>query len=34
MDDLTKKRIIKLIEKYIQNAVPEHVKSQVTSIAP
>lgn len=29
MDDFTKKRIIKIMEKYIQNAVPEHVRNQI-----
>jgi hypothetical protein len=29
MDDFTKKRIMKIMDKYTQNAVPEHVKSQI-----
>ncbi|MGE7824140.1 DUF3024 domain-containing protein [Paenibacillus sp. NPDC093718] len=29
MDDFTKKRIMKIMDQYTQNAVPEHVKSQI-----
>ena len=29
MDDFTKKRIMKIMDKYTQNAVPELVKSQI-----
>ena len=29
MDDFTKKRIIKIMDFYTQNAVPDHVKSQI-----
>jgi len=29
MDDFTKKRIMKIMDKYTQNAVPEHVKIQI-----
>lgn len=29
MDDFTKKRIMKIMNKYAKNAVPEHVKSQI-----
>ncbi len=29
MDNFTSKRINKIMEKYIQNAVPEHVKNQI-----
>ena len=29
VDDFTKKRIIKIMDQYIQKAVPEHVKTQM-----
>lgn len=29
MDDFTKKRIMKIMDNYTQNAVPEHVKNQI-----
>lgn len=29
MDDFTKKRIIKIMDNYTQNAVLEHVKNQI-----
>ncbi|GIP44447.1 hypothetical protein J45TS6_29060 [Paenibacillus sp. J45TS6] len=29
MDDFTKKRIQKIMDKYTENAVPEHVKNQI-----
>lgn len=29
MDDFTKKRIKKIMDKYTENAVPEHVKNQI-----
>ncbi|SMF79076.1 Protein of unknown function [Paenibacillus uliginis N3/975] len=29
MDEFTKKRIIKIMEEYTKNAVPEHVKNQI-----
>ncbi|CAH1203009.1 DUF3024 domain-containing protein [Paenibacillus sp. JJ-223] len=29
MDDFTKKRIMKIMDKYTQNAAPEHVKNQI-----
>lgn len=29
MDDFTKKRIEKIMDHYTENAVPEHVKSQM-----
>ncbi|MGG4345700.1 DUF3024 domain-containing protein [Paenibacillus lautus] len=29
MDDFTKKRIIKIMDEYVQHAIPEHVKNQI-----